>query len=208
MTGVAAEPRTRRSNAAALGTARKATILDAQIPIPDKASSWIARFRHDGGSMVIAMQLTAEMLLALGCLWVCLVIYRAYFSHRRPARSFSDEYVGIGENLTLLRHFAASECRGRFALLSFGVYIPSGLNCMLGRRAHIGAVARGRPITGDVEGYEREIAERQRAEAALVNSEAAAQLVEADARRAEFLAMLGHRLLCSPQPRYAMRSRS
>ena len=49
--------------------------------------------------------------------------------------------------------------------------------------------------TGDVEGYEREIAERQRAEAALRNSEAAARrLAEADARKNEFLAMLGHEL--------------
>ena len=39
------------------------------------------------------------------------------------------------------------------------------------------------PITGDVEGYEREIAERQRAEVALLNSEAAARkLAEADAQ--------------------------
>jgi signal transduction histidine kinase/ActR/RegA family two-component response regulator len=51
------------------------------------------------------------------------------------------------------------------------------------------------PMSGDVEGYEREIAERQRAEAALLNSEAAARkLAEADARKNEFLAMLGHEL--------------
>ena len=47
----------------------------------------------------------------------------------------------------------------------------------------------------DVDHYEREIAERQRAEAALRTSEAEARkLTEADARKNEFLAMLGHEL--------------
>ena len=55
-------------------------------------------------------------------------------------------------------------------------------------------VARGQ-ITSDAEDYEREIAERQRAEAALLTSEAAARkLAEADTRKNEFLAMLGHEL--------------
>jgi signal transduction histidine kinase/ActR/RegA family two-component response regulator len=50
-------------------------------------------------------------------------------------------------------------------------------------------------VGGDLEGYEREIAERQRAEAALLNSEAVGRkLAEADARKNEFLAMLGHEL--------------
>ena len=74
--------------------------------------------------------------------------------------------------------------------------------CRFWRRSHAGLatltlvplLAR-RPITSDVEDYEREIAERQRAEAALLNSEAAARkLAEADARKNEFLAMLGHEL--------------
>jgi CheY-like chemotaxis protein len=50
-------------------------------------------------------------------------------------------------------------------------------------------------VSRDVEGYEREIAERLRAEEALRNSEAEARKwAEADARKNEFLAMLGHEL--------------
>jgi signal transduction histidine kinase/CheY-like chemotaxis protein len=48
---------------------------------------------------------------------------------------------------------------------------------------------------GDFEDFKREISGRRRAEAALKNSEAAARkLAEADARKNEFLAMLGHEL--------------
>ncbi len=55
--------------------------------------------------------------------------------------------------------------------------------------------------------YEREIAERQRAEEALRNSEAETRkLVEADARKNEFLAMLGHELRNPLAPiRYAVK---
>ncbi|MGO9467728.1 MAG: ATP-binding protein [Isosphaeraceae bacterium] len=55
--------------------------------------------------------------------------------------------------------------------------------------------------------FEREIAERQRAEEALRNSEAETRkLVEADARKNEFLAMLGHELRNPLAPiRYAVK---
>ena len=67
---------------------------------------------------------------------------------------------------------------------------------MLGGGA--GSATAGHPGAGsphDAADYEREIAERQRAEAALRTSKAETRkLAEADARKNEFLAMLGHEL--------------
>ncbi len=65
----------------------------------------------------------------------------------------------------------------------------------------------GLPATSPEVDYEREIAERQRAEEALRNSEAETRkLVEADARKNEFLAMLGHELRNPLAPiRYAVK---
>jgi len=64
-----------------------------------------------------------------------------------------------------------------------------------------------RPAIRQEVNYEREIAERQRAEEALRNSEAETRkLVEADARKNEFLAMLGHELRNPLAPiRYAVK---
>jgi len=64
-----------------------------------------------------------------------------------------------------------------------------------------------RPAALQEVNYEREIAERQRAEEALRNSEAETRkLVEADARKNEFLAMLGHELRNPLAPiRYAVK---
>ena len=89
-----------------------------------------------------------------------------------------------------------TQCSGHGAGLSLGGDVVAGVGRMLGRGADLAAFAgAGAPSHSDIEGYEREIAERQRAEAALSNSEAAARkLAEADARKNEFLAMLGHEL--------------
>ena len=91
--------------------------------------------------------------------------------------------------------FAACQCSGHAAGLSAGAALAAGVDRVLGRGAHFAAVARAGADIADAESYKREIAERQRAEAALLNSEAAARkLAEADARKNEFLAMLGHEL--------------
>ena len=87
------------------------------------------------------------------------------------------------------------QLRGRFTILSSIIHPAPGGDCMLGWRADLGAIIGGGRYPAISKDYEREIAERQRAEAALLNSEAAARkLAEADTRKNEFLAMLGHEL--------------
>ena len=78
---------------------------------------------------------------------------------------------------------------------------------MLGRGAYPLVPLAPRPAAGTDLNYEREIAERQRAEEALRCSEAETRkLVEADARKNEFLAMLGHELRNPLAPiRYAVK---
>jgi signal transduction histidine kinase/ActR/RegA family two-component response regulator len=74
------------------------------------------------------------------------------------------------------------------------ISLLASVTCWAAALSLLPLVART-PRSPDVEGYEREIAERQRAENALRSCEAAAQqLAQADARKNQFLAMLGHEL--------------
>jgi signal transduction histidine kinase/CheY-like chemotaxis protein len=183
-------------DAATLVAARKATILDAQIATLDLTASWITRFWRDVSLLFTTVQLAAEVVLALGCLWICAAIFRAYFSRRRPRPIPSRTSMwALGGLLLFCGVSQLANAAGALPIyhLAFMSLLAS-VACWAGALALMPLLAR-RPIAGDVEGYEREIAERQRAEAALVNSEAAARkLAEADARKNEFLAMLGHEL--------------
>jgi signal transduction histidine kinase/ActR/RegA family two-component response regulator len=170
--------------------------LDAQIPILDLASSWTARLGRAGSSPFATMQQAVDALLALGCLWVCAVIFHAYFlrrgPHAVPSRGNVWALAGVLFfcGVTQLANVVVALPVRHLAFMSF----LTSIACWAGALTLVPLLAR-KPITENVEGYEREIAERQRAEAALLSSEAAARkLAEADARKNEFLAMLGHEL--------------
>ncbi len=168
--------------------------MDALNQIFEQFSSWAARLLRGGGPVVITRQQGSDALLALGCLWICVVIFRSYF--RRPREVPSR---GVICTLGVVLFFCGVSQLVN-AVVMLPVYHPATMSllasiaCWAAALTLLPLLARA-PITGDVKGYEREIAERQRAEAALLNSEAAARkLAEADARKNEFLAMLGHEL--------------
>jgi len=86
------------------------------------------------------------------------------------------------------------------------IRIITAISCWAAALTLMPLLRRG-PAARQEVNYEREIAERQRAEEALRNSEAETRkLVEADARKNEFLAMLGHELRNPLAPiRYAVK---
>jgi signal transduction histidine kinase/CheY-like chemotaxis protein len=169
--------------------------LDAHNLTLDQVSSWAARLLR-GGSPVFTRQQGSDALLALGCVWICVVILRSYFRRRRPREVPSRWSIStLGFIL-----FLCGVSQLVNALVMMPVYrlaamsLLASIACWAAALTLLPLLSRV-PITGDVEGYEREIAERQRAEAALKSSEAAGRkLAEADARKNEFLAMLGHEL--------------
>jgi signal transduction histidine kinase/ActR/RegA family two-component response regulator len=176
--------------------ARKATFLDAHIQIFERGNFWTAWLWHDGSSNFVGVHQASHALLALTCLWICVVIFRSYFPWHRPR-----DVPSRGNIYTLgvvLFFCGASQLVS--ALVMLPIYrltvmsLLASMTCWAAVLALVPLLARMQ-ITGDVKDYEREIAERQRAEAALLNSEAVARkLAEADARKNEFLAMLGHEL--------------
>jgi signal transduction histidine kinase len=170
--------------------------LDALNQILDLAYSGALRLWRSGSSIFTSAERVADALLALGCLSVCAVIFHVYFSRRQPREVHSQ--VSVWAIAGILLFCGISQIAN--ALRALPLYhlafisLLAAIACWAGALTLVPLLAR-RPITGDAEDYEREIADRQRAEAALLNSEVAARkLAEADARKNEFLAMLGHEL--------------
>ena len=170
--------------------------MDAHIQTFDQVSSWAARLLRGGNPDFITRQHVSNALLALGCLWICVVIFRSYFRRRRP-RDVPSRWSIFTLGFVLFLCGVSQLVNALVTLPDYHLATMSllaSIACWAAAFTLLPLLARV-PNTGDVEGYEREIAERQRAEAALLNSEAAARkLAEADARKNEFLAMLGHEL--------------
>lgn len=159
------------------------------------ANSWIARVWRGENVHLITTRQATDALLALGCLGVGMVIVRAYLPRpwARSGPSLASVWAIGGVLFVCGVSQLANAVVFPLAHWSF-VSLLASIACWAGVLTLVPLLAR-RPLRSDVEGYEREIAERQRAEAALLNSEAAARkLAEADARKNEFLAMLGHEL--------------
>jgi signal transduction histidine kinase/CheY-like chemotaxis protein len=170
--------------------------LDALIRISDPLSSWVVRFWHAWGPGIVTVQQASDGLLALGCASICIAMLRTYPRRHRPGDFPSRASVwSLG---VLLVFCGLSQLTT--ALVALPVHRLTAMSLLAAVSCWAAALTLVRllapvPVTRDIEGYEREIAERQRAEAALLNSEAAARkLAEADARKNEFLAMLGHEL--------------
>ena len=175
--------------------ARKVILLDALMHCLgvgrlNNARLWAANL-HD----LVSLRQVADTLLALACVWISGVIFRSYWGRRPPGRPTSKSVWALSSFLVLcgfsqLAGVLAIIPVDRLALLS----ILAAAACWAAALTFVPLAARG-PISQDAEGYNREIAERRRAEAALRRSEAQARkLAEADVRKNEFLAMLGHEL--------------
>ena len=170
--------------------------MDAHNQTFDQVSSWAARLLRDVSPVVITRQQGSDALLALGCVWICVVIFRSYFRRRRPADGPSRLSICTLEAVLFL--CGVSQLVNSLAMLPAyrlaAMSVLASIACWAAAITLLPLLARV-PINGDRESYAREIAERQRAEAALKSSEAAGRkLAEADARKNEFLAMLGHEL--------------
>jgi signal transduction histidine kinase/AmiR/NasT family two-component response regulator len=170
--------------------------LDAQIRILDLASSWAAKLWQAASPGVVTVQQTSDGLLALGCASICIMVFRSYPGRHRLGDFPSRATVwSLGVLLIFCGMSQLTSALGVMPVYRLaGMSLLSSVTCWAAALTLVRLLAPVR-VTGDIEGYEREIAERQRAEAALRNSEAAARkLAEADARKNEFLAMLGHEL--------------
>jgi signal transduction histidine kinase/CheY-like chemotaxis protein len=170
--------------------------LDAHHQTFDQVSSWAGRVLRGGNPDFITRQRASDALLALACLGICAAIFSSYFRQRQP-RGVPSRGTIYALGVVLLFCGVSQLVNALILLPAYHVAMMpllASIACWAAALTLLPLLARP-PISGDVEGYKREIAERQRAEAALLNSEAAARkLAEADARKNEFLAMLGHEL--------------
>jgi signal transduction histidine kinase len=145
---------------------------------------------------LVTLQQASDALLAIGCMSIGSVMVWIYAIGRRPREVPSRALIwSLGVLLVvsgLLQFTTALVARPADRQAS--ISLLASISCWAAALALARSTAT-LPAASHVEGIEREIAERQRAEAALLNSEAAARkLAEADARKNEFLAMLGHEL--------------
>ena len=175
--------------------ARKVILLDSLMHCFGLSRLHAARFWAAGLHDLVSLRQVADTLLALACVWISVVIFRSYVGRRAPDLPSSKSVWTLGFFLVVcgfsqLASALAMMPVNPLALLS----ILAAAACWAAALTLLPLVARV-PISQDAEGYKREIVERRRAEAALRSSEAEARkLAEADARKNEFLAMLGHEL--------------
>jgi len=158
------------------------------------AAAWLwGIWRPDAGGLEGA----SDALLALACLSMAAVILNSSQGRQRPCRE-----IPAGGSAWLLGAFLVLCGLSQLASVIVGGQVnrQGGMSLLAAVACWAAALvlrppAIPAPYTRDVEDYEREIAERQRAEAALRTSEAETRkLAEAHTRKNEFLAMLGHEL--------------
>jgi signal transduction histidine kinase/CheY-like chemotaxis protein len=183
-------------------------LLDAPLPTFAGIGFKIATLYGARTSGIGTMQQMSAIVLGLAGLSSCTLLFKSYlmFSRRRSVPPRTSVWL-LGTLLALcgFLQFAGMvnvipDERG--AVLS----LITAISCWGAAFALIPLVA-SKPEAHQEVNYEREIAERQRAEEALRFSEAETRkLVEADARKNEFLAMLGHELRNPLAPiRYAVK---
>ncbi len=149
------------------------------------------------GAGIGGLQGASDTLLAVACLSVAAVILRSSNQRHRPGREISSG-ASVWLLAAILVLCGVTQIGSAIAQVSLnrlgGMSLLAALACWAAALALQPAFIRATaPRDGDH--YEREIADRQRTEAALRTSEAETRkLTEADARKDEFLAMLGHEL--------------
>jgi len=145
---------------------------------------------------LVDLQQASNALLGLACLSIFALIVRAYVRQGRPCDLPSRGSVGtLGALLVVcgLSQFATAIVAMPVNRV-VGISLLAAIACWAAALTLVPLVARSR-ASHDDEDIEREIAERQKAEEALRQSEEETRkLAEADVRKNEFLAMLGHEL--------------
>ena len=139
---------------------------------------------------------TSDALLGLACVCLALLIATSYLRLTRSGEVPSRRFVwALGSLLIVCGLFQCANALyavpvDRFVAMS----VLAAIGCWAGAVSLVPLVAR-RPLPHHDEEFKREIADRRRAEEALRQSEAETRkLAEADVRKNEFLAMLGHEL--------------
>jgi len=171
--------------------------MDVPIRIlgdPRFAATWI---RGSLGPDFAGLHRASDALLALACLSIATVIFRSSLRQRRAGSEVPSRgsmwllgaflvVCGVSQLASAIALGQVNRAGGMSLLAAAGCWAAALTLRPLFMRA---------PATRDGQNYEREIAERQRAEAALRNSEEETRkLAEANTRKNEFLAMLGHEL--------------
>jgi signal transduction histidine kinase len=154
------------------------------------------------------VQQLSDTLLGLAGLLSFALLIKSYlmFARRRVVPARNSVWV-LGALLVIC---GLLHCGGLVAVIADEraavVRLITAISCWAAAFSLLPLLAPRSAALGEVN-YKREIAERQRAEEALRNSEAETRkLVEADARKNEFLAMLGHELRNPLAPiRYAVK---
>jgi signal transduction histidine kinase/FixJ family two-component response regulator len=154
------------------------------------------------------LQQASDALLGLAGLSSCALLIKAYlmFSRRRAVPSRKSVWL-LGALLVICGFFHLASVVAAISDEHAAVIrLITAISCWVAALSLLPLVTQ-QPAALHVVNYEREIAERQRAEEALRNREAETRkLVEADARKNEFLAMLGHELRNPLAPiRYAVK---
>jgi signal transduction histidine kinase/ActR/RegA family two-component response regulator len=178
-------------SAAVLAAARTVIRLDAQFYLAGEGNSWLARIWAMASQSSLGAQQASDALLVFACVWIAAIFYK---SNVRSHRSRG----GVCTLGVLLAFWGAAQFTSdlmalpvyRLLATSFVAAVSCWATAVTLRPTKVRV-----PVAREVGDYEREIAERRRAEAALKTSEAEARkFAEADARKNEFLAMLGHEL--------------
>jgi len=149
------------------------------------------------GADFSGLQRASDALLALACLSIAAVIFWSWREQPCPDRLSPSRRSGwlLGAFLVLcgLSQLAGTIAPGPVDRAS-GMSLLAAVACWAAALTLRPLLVRS-PATRAGQDYEREIVGRQRAEAALQNSKAETRkLAEADLRKNQFLAMLGHEL--------------
>jgi signal transduction histidine kinase/CheY-like chemotaxis protein len=158
------------------------------------ATAWICGI---WGPDLDRLERLSDAFFAVACLAIVAVILRSMIRKGQPRQEIASRVsvwllgalLVVCGLIQLGSAIAGSQVNraGGMALLSAVAWWAAALN--------LRPIFAHAPAAGDAEEFRRQIAERHRAEAALRSSEAETRkLAEADMRKNEFLAMLGHEL--------------
>jgi signal transduction histidine kinase/ActR/RegA family two-component response regulator len=168
--------------------------LDAPTWILGLVSFGITELRTS--AIVNGIERAANGMLAVACFYLGVVILRTYFIRHQPRRPVDQESIWVlGGLLLLCGILQVGSALGALPLYHLtGMSLLASVACCAGALSLV-PLLRTREVIQKAKGDESDFAEKQRPEAGLGPSDAATQLLaEADARRNEFLAMLGHEL--------------
>jgi signal transduction histidine kinase/FixJ family two-component response regulator len=175
--------------------AKKAVHMDAQLWL--FGTSWsVLDGPSRGAGARPGFQMVSGALLAIACLALSVAILRSKMRQRLPGVPPAGARVWL--LCSILVACGIAQLAGGFVAMPadrlMGLSLLAAAMCWSAALLLVPLSARA-PVAADNNGYEQQVKERRRAEEALRNVESEARkLAEADARKNEFLAMLGHEL--------------